>query len=111
MGCDPEVHGACPETHGGDFDFGQPPILLALGNGKRALVIGQKSGIAYGFDPDADGKPMWKTRVGEGGTLGGIQWGSAGFDGRAYVAVSDLRLTGVPDKNEKEGYRIVADPH
>jgi len=110
VGCDPLVHGACPETHGNDFDFGQPPILVALGQSKRALVIGQKSGLTYGFDPDADGKPLWKTRVGEGGTLGGIQWGSAANEGHFFVAVSDVQLTGVPDKNEKAGYRIVPDP-
>ncbi len=109
VGCDAGVHGACPETHGSDFDFGQPPILFALGAGKRVLLIGQKSGIAYGFDPDADGKPLWKTRAGEGGSLGGIQWGSAANDGRFYVAVSDLRLTGVPDPKEKAGYRLEAD--
>jgi polyvinyl alcohol dehydrogenase (cytochrome) len=109
VGCDPGVHGACPETHGKDYDFGAPPILMTLNAGKRALVIGQKSGLVYAFDPDADGKPMWSTRVGEGGALGGVQWGSAATDGRVYVALSDLRLTGVPDKNEKQGYRLEAD--
>ena len=109
VGCDPGVHGACPETHGHDFDFGQPPILLSLNSGKRALVIGQKSGIVYGFDPDSQGKPMWTKRVGEGGTLGGIQWGSAASGGRVYVALSDLRLKGVPDAKEKAGYRLEAD--
>ncbi len=102
-GCDPSVHGACPETHGQDFDFGQPPILLPLEKGRRALVIGQKSGLVHAFDPDADGKPMWSTRIGEGGTLGGVQWGSAANDGRMYVALSDLRLKGVPDPKEKMG--------
>jgi polyvinyl alcohol dehydrogenase (cytochrome) len=109
VGCDAGVHGACPETHGHDFDFGQPPMLVALANGKRALVIGQKSGVVYGFDPDADGKPMWSKRIGEGGTLGGIQWGSAARDGRVYVALSDLRLHGVADPKEKAGYRLEAD--
>jgi polyvinyl alcohol dehydrogenase (cytochrome) len=109
VGCDPGVNGACPEAHGHDFDFGQPPILVELATGKRALVIGQKSGLVYGFDPDADGKPMWNTRIGEGGTLGGIQWGSAASHGRVYSAVSDLRLRGVADPKEKLGYRLEAD--
>ena len=100
-GCDPGVHGACPEAHGHDFDFGQPPILLELDKGKRALLIGQKSGVVYAFDPDANGKPMWNRRIGEGGTLGGIQWGSAAQDGRVYVALSDLRLHGVPDRTRR----------
>lgn len=109
VGCDPGVNGACPETHGHDFDFGQPPILVGLAGGKRALVIGQKAGVVYGFDPDADGKPMWSTRIGEGGTLGGIQWGSAASNGRVYAAVSDVRLRGVADAKEKAGYRLEAD--
>lgn len=109
VGCDPEVRGACPETHGHDFDFGQPPILVTLRGGKRALVIGQKSGVVHAFDPDAEGKPMWSKRIGEGGTLGGIQWGSAANNGRVYVALSDLRLKAVPDKTVQKGYRLEAD--
>ena len=108
-GCDPGVHGSCPEAHGHDFDFGQPPILVTLKSGKRALVAGQKSGIVYGFDPDAEGKLLWDRRIGEGGTLGGVQWGSAANDGRVYSALSDLRLRGVPDKKEKMGYRLEGD--
>ncbi len=109
VGCDAGVHGACPETHGHDFDFGQPPILAGLAAGRRALVIGQKSGFVHAFDPDADGRPMWSRRVGEGGTLGGVQWGSAAANGHVYVALSDLRLQAVPDSSEKAGYRLVAD--
>jgi hypothetical protein len=81
--------GNCPATHGPDSDFGQPPILLSLGAGKRALVIAQKSGMAYGLDPDAKGKLLWQTRVGKGGILGGSQWGSAS-DG-ARVALQNQR--------------------
>ncbi len=108
-GCDPGVHGACPEIHGQDFDFGQPPILVDLEKQRRALVIGQKSGIVYGFDPDANGKPLWTRRIGEGGALGGVQWGSAASGGRVYVALSDLRLKAVPDQKEKSGYRLEGD--
>jgi polyvinyl alcohol dehydrogenase (cytochrome) len=56
------------------------------------LVLGQKSGMAYGLDPDRDGQTIWQTRVGEGGPMGGIEWGPA-TDGRnMYIAVSDLRF-------------------
>ena len=34
----------CPQPRGPDFDFGAPPILVTLSNGRRALVAGQKSG-------------------------------------------------------------------
>lgn len=80
----------CPDNEGPDFDFAESPILLTLASGKRALVVGQKSGVAWGIDPDRKGQVLWQTRVGKGGTVGGIQWGSA-TDGRnMYVALSDL---------------------
>jgi polyvinyl alcohol dehydrogenase (cytochrome) len=102
--------GNCPAKHGSDYDFGQPPILLPLHAGKRALVIAQKSGMAYGIDPDAKGKMLWHTRVGKGGVLGGSQWGSASDEARVYVAISDLGLSAVPDPKSAKGYRLVPDP-
>jgi polyvinyl alcohol dehydrogenase (cytochrome) len=70
--CSMPTPGNCPAIHGSDYDFGQPPILLSLSAGKRALVIAQKSGMAYGLDPDAKGKLLWQTRVGKGGVLARI---------------------------------------
>jgi polyvinyl alcohol dehydrogenase (cytochrome) len=82
----------CPIDHGPDHDFGQSPILVDLPDGRRALVIGQKSGVVHAFDPDQEGKPLWQTRVGKGGPLGGIEWGSAADQERVYVANSDVRF-------------------
>ena len=110
-GCSIPIPGNCPATHGSDYDFGQPPILLTLHGGQRALVIAQKSGMAYGIDPDAKGKLLWQTRVGKGGALGGSQWGSASDGARVYVAVSDLALSAVPDTKSAKGYQLVPDPH
>ncbi len=82
--------GGCGEHLGPDVDIGASPILISLGEGKRALLISQKSGVAHAIDPDNNGQILWETRVGKGGRLGGIQWGSA-FDGKnMYVAVSDI---------------------
>jgi polyvinyl alcohol dehydrogenase (cytochrome) len=108
--CSMPTPGNCPATHGSDSDFGQPPILLSLGGGKRALVIAQKSGMAYGLDPDAQGKLLWQTRVGKGGLLGGSQWGSASDGARVYVAISDLAMSVVMDPKSTKGYRLVLDP-
>jgi polyvinyl alcohol dehydrogenase (cytochrome) len=81
----------CPDSDGPDFDFASSAMLVVLGNGRRVLVLGQKSGIAYGLDPDHQGEILWKTRIGEGGAIGGIEWGPA-TDGRnVYLALSDLR--------------------
>jgi polyvinyl alcohol dehydrogenase (cytochrome) len=86
----------CPVSKGPDFDFGSSPILVELGEGRRALVAGQKSGMVYAIDPDHGGATLWERRVGRGGSLGGVQWGSAADDSNVYVAVSDVRTSTVP---------------
>jgi len=83
----------CPENPGPDYDFGSSAILVKLAGGKRALVIGQKSGIVHALDPDNKGKILWQTRVGRGGILGGVEWGSASDGRNVYVAVSDVAFT------------------
>ena len=83
----------CPDSEGPDFDFASSPILLSLPNGKRTLLLGQKSAVIYAVDPDKRGQTLWQSRIGEGGSVGGIEWGSA-TDGRnVYVALSDIRFT------------------
>jgi polyvinyl alcohol dehydrogenase (cytochrome) len=77
VGCSMPTRTNCPTEDGPDYDFGQPPILVSLGGGKRALVIGQKSGLVHAIDPDAEGRVLWQMRVGSGSKLGGSQWGSA----------------------------------
>ena len=80
----------CAVSNGPDFDFGASPILVTLSGGKRALVAGQKSGIVHAVDPDEGGRILWQTRVGQGGTMGGVQWGSAADSEKVYVALSDI---------------------
>ncbi len=109
-GCTTPQRTNCPEAHGPDYDFGQPPILVSLGDGKRALVIGQKSGMVHAIDPDQKGQVLWQTRAGEGSALGGSQWGSA-TDGRnVYVAISDAGIGVAADPKSPQGYRLVLDP-
>ena len=83
----------CPEAKGPDLDFGSSAILVSLPNGKRALIGGQKSGVVTAVDPDRSGAVLWQTRVGRGGSLGGVQWGSAADDNKIYVAVSDIEFS------------------
>jgi polyvinyl alcohol dehydrogenase (cytochrome) len=98
----------CPTSNGPDFDFSSSPILVTLAGGRRVLVAGHKSGIVYAVDPDRNGEILWGTRVGEGGTMGGVQWGQA-VDGRnIYVANSDigrimLTYTTFTDADPKRG--------
>jgi polyvinyl alcohol dehydrogenase (cytochrome) len=82
----------CPDSDGPDWDFASSAILASLPNGKRALLLGQKSAVVYAVDPDQRGQILWQSKIGEGGTVGGIEWGSA-TDGRnVYVALSDIRF-------------------
>ena len=80
----------CPDEVGPDFDFGSSPILRQMPGGKRILIVGQKSGVAYGLDPDRDGAIVWRFRAGTGGVLGGIEWGMAADEQHVYIPVSDL---------------------
>ena len=89
IGCKPGVEN-CPDEVGPDHDFGNSPILKTLPGGRRVLVLGQKSGVVYGMAPDEKGKIIWQHRVGKGGPLGGVEWGSAADDQHIYSAVSDV---------------------
>jgi polyvinyl alcohol dehydrogenase (cytochrome) len=86
----------CPQNPGNDFDFGSPPILRSLPDGKRLLIAAQKSGIVHALDPDHRGKVLWEVRIGHGGALGGIQWGGGADDNAAYFPRSDWDDSG-PD--------------
>jgi len=77
----------CPSAPGPDHDFASAPVLATLGGGRRVLLAGQKSGMLYAINPDT-GEYVWKTQVGDGGVLGGIEWGFAVDNARAYVALS-----------------------
>jgi polyvinyl alcohol dehydrogenase (cytochrome) len=78
----------CPTVHGHDYDLGASPILVPLSNGKDVLLAGQKSGAIFGLDPDS-GTVLWRTQVGVGGFLGGVQWWMASDGRRIYVANAD----------------------
>ena len=79
----------CPETNGPDVDFGSPPMLARAGS-RDLIVIGQKSGVGFAMDPEKQGEIVWQYRAGQGGALGGMEWGGAVDDARAYFAVSDI---------------------
>ncbi len=81
---------SCPTSLGEDTDIGSSPILRSVGQGHDLLVVGQKSGVVWGLDPDKKGDVAWSTRIGKGGALGGIMWGSAASDDTVYVPLSDF---------------------
>ena len=89
FGCINPNKASCPDTVGPDTDIGSSPILKSV-NGRDVLVVGQKSGIVHGLDPDKRGEILWQVRIGRGGALGGIMWGSAAAGDAVYVPLSDF---------------------
>ncbi len=80
----------CPADNGPDYDFGSSAMLVRTPDGRDVLVAGQKSGVVYALDPADKGKLLWQTRVGKGGTNGGVQWGMASDGRNVYASVSDV---------------------
>jgi polyvinyl alcohol dehydrogenase (cytochrome) len=82
-------------TQGPDFDFGSSSHLITLPTGKDILVTGNKSATVYGMDPDT-GKIIWSNKIGGGGALGGVEFGSA-TDGKiVYTPLADAGANGRP---------------
>jgi polyvinyl alcohol dehydrogenase (cytochrome) len=74
----------CPVPSSPDFDLGGSGPNL-IGN---IVGFGQKSGIFWALNPD-NGNIVWSTPVGPGGSLGGIEWGTATDGKRIYVAIGN----------------------
>jgi polyvinyl alcohol dehydrogenase (cytochrome) len=64
---------------GPDADFGSSPNLIRGPTGRRLVGEGAKDGVYYALDR-ATLKPVWKTAVGPGSTIGGFV-GSTAYDG------------------------------
>jgi len=77
----------CPAKAGPDHDFGSATALATV-NGRRLVIAGQKSGELYAVNADS-GEMVWKMRAGDGGVLGGIEWGFATDGTSAFVSLSN----------------------
>jgi polyvinyl alcohol dehydrogenase (cytochrome) len=100
----------CPSNPGPDYDFASAPNLITYqtGSGRKTILgAGQKSGIYYALDPDT-GAVLWKTQVGPGSTLGGMEWGSASDGKRIYVSIANL--FGIPTATGAHGSWAALDP-
>ncbi|MFZ0515541.1 MAG: PQQ-binding-like beta-propeller repeat protein [Acidobacteriaceae bacterium] len=88
-GCVAPQKDNCPEPRGDDYDFGAPPVLKVLSNGRHILLLSQKSGMVYALDADHHGRLLWQKRIARGGPLGGIEWGGAVEGDYAFYPISD----------------------
>lgn len=82
----------CPAEEGPDLDVAASPLLVPLGNGRDIIVVGQKSGVVHGVNPD-NGEVLWQKRLGHGGTQGGVHFGLAREGRTVYVPITDLADT------------------
>ncbi len=85
--------GTCPKENGPDYDVAASPLLVPIGKGGHMLVVGQKSGQVWGIHP-VTGKVAWNTRIGHGGTQGGIHFGMAAEGSHVFAPVNDMAETG-----------------
>jgi polyvinyl alcohol dehydrogenase (cytochrome) len=95
VGCAQDRSENCPKDLGPDFDFGAPPILRTLPDGRRLLLAGQKSGQVFAHDPDRQGQLAWTAtlvnKVGEAEIL----FGGAADDRAAYFGLDNGVLVAV----------------
>jgi polyvinyl alcohol dehydrogenase (cytochrome) len=94
-------HPNCPEPHGPDVDFGAPTVLARTDTGREIILAGQKSAEVHALDRRT-GDPIWTTRLGRGGIIGGVHWGLAANQhlGLVFVPISDKKLMGFPAPGE-----------
>ena len=82
----------CPIPFGPDYDFsGAGPNLFTIA-GRDMVGAGAKSGVYWALNPD-NGKLVWKTQVGPGGGICGIEWGTASDDEGIYVPIANQEGT------------------
>lgn len=95
-GCLPEHPSNCPKVVGPDWDIPASPVLTALHDGRRRLIVATKPGDVLALDPDHGGSLVWRVNVleahvGRGdatvGKSAGMLWGFAAHGDTAYFGL------------------------
>jgi polyvinyl alcohol dehydrogenase (cytochrome) len=85
VGCDTDARTEnCPDDVGPDYDFGAPPMIRTLPDGRMLLVTGQKSGEVYAQDAGREGAVVWKATLVDKLARGEIVFGGGADDRHAY---------------------------
>lgn len=82
----------CPVENGPDVDLSAAPLVVPLSEDQDILVIGQKSGVAYGLNIET-GDILWDQRLGHGGTQGGVHFGMTAEGSTVFVPIVDMADT------------------
>lgn len=110
VGCAQERTENCPKDLGPDFDFGAPPILHTLPDGRRLLLAGQKSGQVFAHDPDRQGALVWKALLVEKVGAAEILFGGAADDQAAYFGLDNGVLAALDPATGKQKWSLPARP-
>jgi len=113
VGClSPKPLENCPKDFGPDQDFGSPPILRELPNGRTLLIAGQKSGNVWAWDPDKKGAVVWRTAlVNNTKEFGGkIVWGGAADEQTSYFGLGTDGIAAVVIRNGERKWFTPLDP-
>ena len=78
----------CPEDNGPDYDYGAGPVISEDSQGRRIILAGDKGGVVTAMLAET-GESLWKTKVGRGGVVAGVNFGLAAHDGKVFVPISD----------------------
>ena len=78
----------CPEDNGPDYDYGAGPVISEDSQGRRIILAGDKGGVVTAMLAET-GESLWKTKVGRGGVVAGVNFGIAAHDGKVFVPISD----------------------
>jgi polyvinyl alcohol dehydrogenase (cytochrome) len=118
VSCDMPGKYNCPSSDGPDADIGQPPMLVTLSGGGRALLVGAKSGVLRSLDPDrgglCDGSSRWDPAASLAGCIGVRQpmttrlcglWGTADRPGRRFNRTGWGASAGKPESGWRAGRR------
>ena len=95
VGCAQDRSENCPKDLGPDFDFGAPPILQTLPNGRRVLLAGQKSGQVFAHDPDREGAVVWTATLVEKLGDAEILFGGSADGQNAYFGLDNGVLSAI----------------
>jgi polyvinyl alcohol dehydrogenase (cytochrome) len=113
-GCSVPHPSNCPKVVGPDWDIPASPVLVALPDGQRRLIVGTKTGDVLALDPNKGGAVVWKAfapdrKATPDDTSGvpGILWGFSADPEQAYFG---LGITGVVALKLTSGARAWTSP-